>query len=102
MNFYAGSQPRSFISCRLGEDSNGQPTQSTEEKMDTGHFNMDVQIIPVLCQRILSKFSRLLLASSPDPEEAVDSAPHMDTNTPKSLHEPLPEQGTDATSKSSK
>ena len=32
MDFNAGGQLRSFISFRLGEDSNGQPTLSFEEK----------------------------------------------------------------------
>ena len=43
MDYYAGSQPHSFISFRLGENSNGQPTQPNEEMMDTSQQNADVE-----------------------------------------------------------
>ena len=42
MDFYAGSQPRSFISFRLGEISNGQPAQTAEESMETDQVGVDV------------------------------------------------------------
>ena len=42
MDFYAGSQPRSFISFRLGEILNGQPAQNTEENMETSQTGVDV------------------------------------------------------------
>ena len=37
MDSYSGSEPRLFISFRLGDESNGQPLQlvAEEEKMDT-------------------------------------------------------------------
>ena len=42
MDFYAGSQPRSVISFRLGEISNGQPAQTAEESMETDQVGVDV------------------------------------------------------------
>ena len=41
MDFYAGSQPRSFF-FRIGEISNGQPAQTTEENMETDQTGADV------------------------------------------------------------
>ena len=73
-----------------------QPTQPTEERMDTNHINMNVpdhtsthseDVIEVL----------EIVAPSTEPVEAVESAPDMDTTTPKSQHVPLPERETDTT-----
>ena len=41
MDFFAGSQPRSFISFRLGEISNDQPAQTAEESMETDQVGVD-------------------------------------------------------------
>ena len=52
MDVYAASQQRSFISFRLGETSNGQPTQFTEERMETSQIYVEVADIEAMFMQV--------------------------------------------------
>ena len=40
MDIFAGSEPREFISFRLGKESNGQPTRTESESNSNGETSM--------------------------------------------------------------
>ena len=90
---FAESQPRSFVSFRLGEDSNGQPTQSAEEEMDTSHIVQDFpDHISILSNGIIEVYE--LVVSSPEPTEVTEGAPNVGVSTPMVLPEPQLKQET--------
>ena len=82
MDFYAGSQLRSFISFRSGETSNGQPTQFTEERLKTSQNDVDVaDQASELTEDVIEVFE--IIVSSPEPEETVERVPAASITIPK-------------------
>ena len=66
------SQPRSFISFRLGEFSNGHQTQLTEERMETSQIDIDVtEQASDQTEDVIGLFE--ITASSPEPEKRKNS-----------------------------
>ena len=84
MDFYAGSQPRSFISFRLGENSNGQPTQPNKEMMDTSQQNADVE--EQSSDRTEDEIEVIeITISSSEPEYTPQKQPDPEVTTPERL-----------------
>ena len=84
MDFYAGSQPRSFISFLLGENSNGQPTQSNEEMMDISQQNADVEGQSSDRTEDEIEVVEITLSSS-EPEYSPQKQPEPEVTTPERL-----------------
>ena len=84
MDFYAGSQPRSFVSFLLGENSNGQPTQPNEEMMDTSQQNADVE--EQSSDRTENEIEVIeITLSSSEPEYSPREQPEQEVTTPERL-----------------
>ena len=88
MDFYAGSQPRSFISFRLGEISNDQPAQTAEESMETDQIGVDVtEQGSDQTEEAIEVFEITL--SSTEPEETAENNLPEQTATP--IQQPSPQ-----------
>ena len=97
MDFYAGSQPRSFISFHLGEVSNGQPTQLTEERMEITQDDMDVtEQANNQTEDVIEVYE--VTVSSPVREKTVKGVPGANNTTPKLQSSPQVEKQTDTSS----
>ena len=87
MDFYAGSQPRSFISFHLGKISNGQPAQNTEENLETNQAGVDVaEQESDRTEDAIEVFEITL--SSTEPEETEQNNLSTKIATPEQLSSP--------------
>ena len=75
MDFYAGSQPRSFISFRLGDISNGQPAQNTGDNMETSQTGVDVAEQESDRTEVAIEVFEIILASTEPDETKQNNLP---------------------------
>ena len=85
---FAGSQPRSFISFRLGEISNDQPAQTAEESMETDQIGVDVTELGSNQTEEAIEVFEITLSSTEPEERAEDNLPEQ-TATP--VQQPSPQ-----------
>ena len=97
MDSHAGSQPRSFISFRLGETANGQPTQLGEKEMETDQLSDDVTDQASFQTEDDIEVIEITI-SSPEPEGTGEKDPAIDNATPQLAKSPQVKKESESTS----